>query len=129
MARSIAVGLVILAISTSAALAGHRTHHHARAAAVPQVGSSDSDRDEYGNMRVNPGTPGVSGSNAALHAKTHRDSRYNPKSDYNANGTMRVDTGTPGVSGSNADLHAKTHRDSGYNPKSDYNADGTIRVH
>jgi hypothetical protein len=27
MARSIAVGLVILAVSTSAALAAHRTHH------------------------------------------------------------------------------------------------------
>lgn len=128
MARSIAVGLVILAVSTSAALAAHRTHH-ARAAAVPQVGSSKSDRDASGNMQVNPGTPGLSGSNAALHAKTHRDSGYKRKSDYNANKTMRVNSETPGVSGSNADLHAKTHRDSGYPPKSDYNANGTIRVH
>lgn len=88
MARSIAVGLVILAFSTSAALAAHRTH--AKAAAVSEVGSSKSDYDEHGNMRVNTGTPGVSGSNAALHAKTHRQSGYHPKSDYNANGTMRV---------------------------------------
>ena len=117
MARSIAVGLVILAVSTSAALAADRTHH------------AGGDRDAYGNMQVNPGTPGVSGSNAALHAKTHRDSGYHPKSDYNANGTMRVNPGTPGVSGSNAALHAKTHRDSGYHPKGDYNANGTMRVH
>ncbi|MGJ4886241.1 hypothetical protein [Bradyrhizobium sp. HKCCYLRH3097] len=133
MARSIAVGLAILAVSTSAALAGHRTHHakgtHAKASAAQQVGASKSDRDQYGNMQVNPGTPGLSGSNAALHAKTHRDSGYGPKSDYNADGTLRVDSGTPGVSGSNAALHRRTHRDSGYNPKSDYNADGTLRVH
>ncbi len=128
MARSIAVGLVILAVSTSAALAAHRTHH-ARAGAVQQVGSSKSDRDAYGNMQVNPGTPGLSGSNAVLHAKTHRDSGYNRKSDYNANGTMRVNSETSGVSGSNAALHAKTHRDSGYAPKSDYDANGTMRVH
>ena len=128
MARSIAVGLVILAVSTSAAFAGHRTHH-AKAGAVQQVGSSKGDRDQYGNMQVNPGTTGLSGSNAALHAKTHRDSGYNPKSDYNANGTVRVDSGTAGVSGSNAALHSKNHRDSGYSKKSDYNADGTVRVH
>ena len=128
MARSIAVGLVILAVSTSAALAAHRTHH-ARTNAVQQAGATETDRDEYGNMRVNPGTPGLSGSNAALHAKTHRDSGYNPKNDYNANGTMRVNPETPGVSGSNAALHAKTHRESGYNPKKDYNANGTMRVH
>ncbi len=115
MARSIAVGLVILAVSASAALA--------------QAGPSNSDRDEYGNMRVNAGTPGVSGSKAALHAKTHRESGYKTESDYNANGTMRVDTGTRGVNGSKAALHAKTHRESGYKPKSDYNANGTMRVH
>ncbi len=128
MARSIAVGVIILAVSTSAALAAHRTHH-ARAHAVQQVGASSSDRDAYGNMQVNPGTPGVTGSKAALHAKTHHDSGYNPKSDYNADRTMRVNSETPGASGSNAALHAKTHRDSGYNPKGDYNANGTMRVH
>ncbi|MGJ4948653.1 hypothetical protein [Bradyrhizobium sp. HKCCYLS20291] len=128
MARSIAVGLVILAVSTSAALAAHRSHH-AKGAAVPQAGSIESDRDEYGNMRVNPGTPGLTGSDAALHAKNHRDSGYKSKSDYNANGTMRVHSETPGVRGSNAAIHSKSHRDSGYDPKSDYNADGTMRVH
>ncbi len=89
MARSIAVGLVILAVSTSAALAAQRTHHKG-ASAVQQSAQSESDRDQYGNMRVNPGTPGMSGSNAALHAKTHRESGYKSKSDYNENGTMRV---------------------------------------
>lgn len=108
MTRSIAVGLVILAVSTSAALAAHRTHH-AKAAAAPEVtwpGSSD----------------------AAVHAKGHSESGYNPKNDYNANGTMRVHHEAPGVSGSNAAVHAKGHRESGYSPKSDYNANGTMKV-
>ncbi len=107
MTRSIAVGLVVLAVSTSAALAAH---HHAKAAAAPEVtwpGSSD----------------------AAVHAKGHRESGYNPKSDYNPTGTMRVHHEAPVVSSSGAALHAKGHRESGYRPESDYNANGTMRVH
>ena len=129
MARSIAVGLVILAVSTSAALAAQRTHHHARSPAVQQAGSNTGDYDEYGNMRVHPETPPVSGSNAALHAKTHRHSGYKPSSDYDEHGNVRVHSETPPVSGSNAALHGKTHRASGYKPSSDYDEHGNMRVH
>ncbi len=124
MSRCIAVGLVVLAVSTSAALAAERND---KASAVQQF--AQSERDQNGNMRVNPGTPGESGSNAALHSKTHRESGYKAKSDFNANGTVRVNPETTGMSGSNAALHAKTHRESGSKSKSDYNANGTVKVH
>jgi hypothetical protein len=109
MTRSIAVGLLILAVSTSAALAAHRTHH-AKAAAAPQI--------------VSPGS-----SDAAVHAKGHRESGYHGKNDYGAYGTMRVHHEAPVVSSSGAALHAKGHRESGYHGKSDYNANGTMKVH
>ena len=65
MTRSIAVGLVILAVSASAAVA-HRTHH-AKAAAAPKVSSHET-----------------------LHSKAHRESGYHPKNDYNEHGNMKV---------------------------------------
>lgn len=78
MTRSIVVGLAILTLSTSVALAAQRTHHrnvmnaHASIAATPIVA---------------PG--GVSSSDHALYLRNLRESGYNPKNDY-ANGLMRT---------------------------------------
>jgi hypothetical protein len=74
MAKSILVGL-----STSSALAAHRTHHsHAMNAhaAVPTTPSST--------------TGGVSSSDRALYIKNEHDSGYNPKNNFNANGTLKT---------------------------------------
>jgi hypothetical protein len=76
MTRSIVVGLAILSLSTSAALAAQRTHHrhvmnaNAAVAATPTMGAiNSSDRANY--------------------LKNLRDAGYNPKNDYQSNGVIR----------------------------------------
>jgi hypothetical protein len=79
MTRSIVVGLAILTLSTSAALAAQRTHHrHAMNAyaAVPATSAPAM------------WTGGVSSSDRALYIKNLRDSGYNPKKNFNASGNV-----------------------------------------
>jgi hypothetical protein len=79
MTRSIIVGLAILTLSTSAALAAQRTHHRNVMNANASVGATPV---------VWPG--GVSSSDHALYLRNLRDSGYNPKNDY-ANGLMKTE--------------------------------------
>jgi hypothetical protein len=78
MTRSIVIGLAIFTLSTSAALAVHRTHHHHAMNASAAA----------------PATPapsmigGVSSSDHAMYMKNLHDSGYNPKNDFNAAGNM-----------------------------------------
>ena len=77
--RSIVLGLAVLALSTSAALAAHRYHHHAMNA--------------YSPMGPPPAGPAVwmggANDNYTMYRKNLHDSGYNPKNDY-ANGLLRV---------------------------------------
>lgn len=95
MKKSIVVGLAILTVSTSAALAAQRTHHsramnpnasagvaypNAYAAypgAYPGVGAS---------AVIWPG--GVSSGDRALYIKNLHDSGYNTKNNFNASGNL-----------------------------------------
>ena len=78
MTRSIVVGLAILTLSTSAALAVHRTHHHhamnanAAAPATPAP----------------PMMGGVNSNDHATYMKNLHDSGYNPKNDFDGAGNM-----------------------------------------
>jgi hypothetical protein len=75
MTKGLLVSLAILTLSTSAALAAHRTHHRDAmnaSAAMPAVGW----------------TGGVNSSDRAMHLKNLHDSGYDPKSDLNAAGNI-----------------------------------------
>ncbi len=103
MNKSILVSLAILAVSTSAALAAHRTHHSRAinpnasvAAMTPNPDAPPMYRNPYAaNAFAGMGAPptfmpgGVSSSDRATYFKNLRDSGYNPKNDFNANGTIR----------------------------------------
>jgi len=74
MAKSIITITTILALSTSAALAAHRTHHRQAMnayAASPVVS-----------------TGGVSSGDHATYIRNLRDSGYDPKNDYDKNGVL-----------------------------------------
>ena len=77
MTKSILISLAVLTLSTSAALAAHRTHHHHAMNAAPSVGASPVGW-----------TGGVSSSDHATYIQNLHDSGYNPKNDFNANGTV-----------------------------------------
>ena len=80
MTRNIVVSLAILALSTSAALAAHRTQHHhpmnayAAAPAAPPPAIT---------------TGGANSSDHATYLRNLHDSGYNPKNDY-VNGVIRT---------------------------------------
>ena len=77
MTKSILVSLAILTLSTTAALAAHRTHHrHAMNA--------------FASVRASPvvWTGGVSSSDHAMYIRNLRDSGYNPKNNFNASGNL-----------------------------------------
>ena len=79
MTRSIVVGLAILTLSTSAALAVHRTHpHHAM----------NANATAPATPAPSMWTGGVSSSDHATYMKNLHDSGYNPKNDFNAAGNM-----------------------------------------
>jgi hypothetical protein len=78
MAKSILVSLAILTLATSAALAAQRTHHR-------------QPMNAFASMPASPpviGPGGVSSSDRALYIRNLRDSRYNPKNNFNAVGNM-----------------------------------------
>jgi hypothetical protein len=79
MTRSILVSLAVLTLSTSAALAAHRTHHPAALNA-----------NAYAGVGASPviWTGGVSSSDHALYMKNLRDSGYNTKNNFQANGNV-----------------------------------------
>ena len=77
MTKSILVSLAVLTLSTSAALAAHRTHHRHVMNAPAGVGASPV-----------VWTGGVSSSDHATYVKNLHDSGYNPKNNFNANGNM-----------------------------------------
>ena len=79
MTKSILVSLAVLTLSTSAALAAHRTHHHHAMNANASVGASPV-----------VSTGGVSSSDRAQYIKNLHDSGYNPKDNFNANGTIKT---------------------------------------
>jgi hypothetical protein len=71
MTKSILISLAVLTLSTSAALAAHRTHHrHAMNA--------------YAGVDASPvvWTGGVSSSDRGMYTRNLHDSRYNPKKQF-----------------------------------------------
>jgi hypothetical protein len=80
MTRNIVVSLAILALSTSAALAAHRTQHHHAMNAYAAVPATPSPAISMG---------GVSSSDHATYLRNLHDSGYNPKNDY-VNGLIRT---------------------------------------
>jgi hypothetical protein len=80
MTKSILVSLAILTLSTSAALAAHRTHHRHAMNAFAGMGASPV-----------VSTGGVSSSDRALYIRNLHDSGYNPKNNFNAKGNMVVE--------------------------------------
>ncbi len=78
MAKSILISLAVLTLSTSAALAAHRTHHRQAMNASASVGASPV---------IWMG--GVSSSDRALYIKNLHDSGYNLKDNFSANGNIK----------------------------------------
>ena len=81
MNKSILVSLAILTLSTSAALAAHRTHHSRAMNASAAMPASPSPVGWTG---------GVSSSDRALYIKNLHDAGYNPKNNFNSNGTIKT---------------------------------------
>ena len=81
MNKSILVSLTILALSTSAALAAHRTHHGRPMNANAVAGPGASPVGGWG---------GVSSNDRALYIKNLHDAGYDPKNNFNANGTIKT---------------------------------------
>jgi hypothetical protein len=99
MNKSILVGLAILTLSTSAALAAQRTHHgravnpNASAAAMnPNPFGRPMNANAFAGTGASPvgWSGGVSSSDRALYVKNLHDSGYNPKNNFNANGTIKT---------------------------------------
>jgi hypothetical protein len=81
MTKSILISVAVLTLSTSAALAAHRTHHHAAMNANAGMGAAPAPVMWTG---------GVSNSDRELYFKNLRESGYNPKDNFNANGTLKT---------------------------------------
>ncbi|WP_136624043.1 hypothetical protein [Bradyrhizobium centrolobii] len=79
MSRSLLVGLAILALSGSTALAAHHTHHHRPMNAQAAAPESPPPGVWMG---------GVNSGDHAMHLRNLHDSGYNPKNDFNANGNV-----------------------------------------
>jgi hypothetical protein len=77
MTKGILVSLAILTLSTSAALAAHRTHHRNAMNASASMGASPV-----------VWTGGVSSSDRALYIRNLHDSGYNLKNNFNASGNV-----------------------------------------
>ena len=82
MTKSILISLAVLTLSTSAALAAHRTHHR-HAIHRPAMNA-------FAGVGASPvvWTGGVSSSDHATYIRNLHDSGYNPKNNFNANGTV-----------------------------------------
>jgi 3,4-dihydroxy-2-butanone 4-phosphate synthase len=77
MTKSILVSLAVLTLSTSAALAAHRTHHRHAMNAYTSVGASPV-----------VWTGGVSSSDRAMYIRNLHDSGYNTKNNFNKSGNL-----------------------------------------
>jgi hypothetical protein len=77
MTKGILVSLAILTLSTSAALAAHRTHHRNAMNAFAGVAASPV-----------VWTGGASSSDRALYIRNLHDSGYNLKNNFNASGNV-----------------------------------------
>lgn len=97
MNKSILVGLAILTLSTSAALAAQRTHHGR--AMKPNASAAAINPNPYGramNANAFAGTGaapvgwwgGVSSSDRAQYLKNLHDSGYDTKKNFNASGNL-----------------------------------------
>jgi len=86
MTKSILISLAVLTLSTSAALAAHRTHHRHAMNAYPSVGASPV----VPSVGASPvlWTGGVSSSDHATYVKNLHDSGYNTKNNFNASGNV-----------------------------------------
>jgi hypothetical protein len=80
MTKGLLVSLAILTLSTSAALAAHRTHHHHL---VMNAAVAEPAPPPVGWM----GGP-MNSDDHALHLRNLHDSGYNPKNDFNAAGNV-----------------------------------------
>jgi hypothetical protein len=78
MTKSIIVGLAVLTLSTSAALAAHRTHHPHAMNASAGVGASPV-----------LWMGGVSNSDREMYIRNLHDSGYNPKNNFKADGNIQ----------------------------------------
>jgi hypothetical protein len=79
MTKSILISLAVLTLSTSAALAAHRTHHrHAM--------------NTYGSVGASPvvWTGGVSSSDHATYIRNLQGSGYDPKNNFDAKGILKT---------------------------------------
>jgi len=98
MTKSLLVGLAVLTLSTSAALAAHRSHHshamnpNASAAAVNPDPNARS--NAFGSVGATPviwpGGGGASSSDRTMYIKNLHDAGYDPKNNFNPNGTIRT---------------------------------------
>jgi hypothetical protein len=79
MTRSILISLAVLTLSTSAALAAHRTHHRHAMNAYPSVGASPV-----------VSTGGVTSSDHAMYLQNLHDSGYDPKNNFDAKGILKT---------------------------------------
>jgi hypothetical protein len=79
MTKSILISLAVLTLSTSVALAAHRTHHR-------------QTMNAYGSVGASPvvWTGGVSSSDRATYNQNLRDSGYNPKNNFDAKGILKT---------------------------------------
>ncbi|MEA2911031.1 MAG: hypothetical protein QOJ15_3112 [Bradyrhizobium sp.] len=79
MTKSILISLAVLTLSTSAALAAHRTHHRHAMNANGSVGASPA---------VWMG--GVSSSDHATYIRNLHESGYDPKNNFDAKGMLKT---------------------------------------
>ena len=86
MTKNILVSLVILTVSTSAALAAQRTHRYHPMNANAAMGPAP--------MAL-PGD--VNSNDYTMYMRNLHDSGYNPKNDFNPDGTMRAAIQEPGA--------------------------------
>jgi hypothetical protein len=89
--KSILVGLAILTLSTSAALAAHRTHH-GRAMNTSSTALNPNPYNANASVGASPlgWSGGTTSNDHAQYMKNLHDSGYDPKKDFNANGTIRT---------------------------------------
>jgi hypothetical protein len=95
MTKSILISLAIVTLSTSAALAVQRTHHH-RHAAQPNASTAAMNPNAgpmmpnaFGRAAPSPAFSGVSSEDRGMFFRNLHDSGYDKKNDFNPNGTVR----------------------------------------
>ena len=77
MTRTMVIGLAILTISASGALAAQRTYHR-------------HPMNAYGAMGPAPMGGGAMSNDHVMYLKNLHDSGYNPRGDYDAHGVLKT---------------------------------------